>query len=481
VNVQLTKCWHAKGGVLVFLASVYDHQNQSRTKCYLIIDATSPEPIKISAEKPDFELKSDGLAALIRKYIPSGRISALTLSDQSFKPSYACFHIHSSKEQSSPFELYVYTDPDKMIELAQSGTSIARLTSSHQYTVKRPFQLEQTTAQPLSSGAFDFWIKQLLENGLSKDHENFEQPANASEFSQSRRDARDKISRRLRTLRKTFEESKQHTPAQNLVAETKKHANLLQQYLWMLKQGDFQLHLPEPHDGISVISVNPDLTPGGNVEFLFKKLRKLERAAVIQTKRSQTLSSDISKLEHWLEKLRDPLLTFKDSEITAILAECGLSTRVTVKSNTTKARPHRAGRLFIHPSGTRIILGRDAKESDQIVKGAASNDWWIHVAKGSHGSHVITSGPTVHKEISADIVRMAGILALHFSDRKQAKEGEVYLARRHQIRKTKDLAPGLWLISSAETRLIRYDDSDLSKIFLLEVRDGVQRETQREG
>jgi predicted ribosome quality control (RQC) complex YloA/Tae2 family protein len=109
------------------------------------------------------------------------------------------------------------------------------------------------------------------------------------------------------------------------------------------------------------------------------------------------------------------------------------------------------------------------------VKAAKSSDWWVHIAGGGRGSHVLVTGVSSKSPLNPSLMRWAGILALHFSDRSKAREGDVYCTRRQFIRKTKGLPAGLWLVDKSETVLIRYDQEELADIFSKEIRDGIQR------
>jgi predicted ribosome quality control (RQC) complex YloA/Tae2 family protein len=226
-----------------------------------------------------------------------------------------------------------------------------------------------------------------------------------------------------------------------------------------------------------MIELNPDKSPGENLERLYVQIKKLERALSLQGERTRKLKDQIEQFEAALSQLKNPTNLMPQSEINPLLATLGLEKAKSANkpSKLPKTSKSGLGRKFLLGEQVLLTLGRDAKESDQIVKSARSSDWWVHIAGGGRGSHVIISGLPSKVPLPAHIAKAAGILALHFSERSNACEGEVYCTRRQFIRKQKGLAPGLWLVDKSETVLIRYTPSDVAEIFAKELRDGIQR------
>ena len=482
MNLQLSKCWHTDDGKLLFQASAFDHTTATRRRGFLLLDPRADESVRFLYDKPDFILKSVGLAALVRKWIPSGRLSGLSLSNPEAGNEFACLHVETDHELlRGNADIYLFKKPEKTIDLVIHQMSLARITSSGQFTAKKAFPLADYPASRLSDDAFQFWLRQLLEGTGVNPSSDLASDTPPAAFSPARRTARDKITRRLKTLRKTLREVEGNVPGDNEVTALRQQAALLRQNLWRIKPGDFELLIDDPPHPPVTLSLDPDATPGANLERIFVQIKKRERAADIQQRRLDKIKLTIESMEQSLARLRDASTTISDFEVEAILADRGLSAAAGLRGqkaikSSQSSRKQAPGRLFALPSGAKLRIGRDARESDQVVKGAASNDWWAHIAGGAHGSHVIISGVMVKNTLPDADARVAAILAIHFSDRRNGMEGEVYVARRHQIRKTKGMAPGLWLISKAATRVIRYDQQELARCFAMEIRDGIQRE-----
>ena len=56
------------------------------------------------------------------------------------------------------------------------------------------------------------------------------------------------------------------------------------------------------------------------------------------------------------------------------------------------------------------------------------------------------------------------MLSIHFSKLRDGKAGEVYVTRKHNIRKKKGLAPGLWIVEKSETVFVRYSEKEIKDL-----------------
>lgn len=189
------------------------------------------------------------------------------------------------------------------------------------------------------------------------------------------------------------------------------------------------------------------------------------------------MTADIQQFELALEHLRNPTVKLSELDVLNILRELRLERKpaALAANHPVKHMKASVGRCFQVAAGSYIVVGRNAEESDKVVKASKSQDWWFHVAGGGHGSHVIVAGTGFKDGLPPALMRAAGVLALHFSDRSSSREGEVYVARRHQIKKRKGAAAGLWQVDRAESVLIRYEAAEVAVLFSKELRDGVQR------
>jgi len=352
--------------------------------------------------------------------------------------------------------------------------------------VAKPAPTEFTGVETISGDGFQAWLMSCFAGKPSTDFMSTSSAdATVSRSSEPqllpawRRDARERVARRLKTLKKTLAQDQGKIPSPADVDGVKKDAELLRSFLWMVKPESIELKLDASQTGdkARVIALDTEKTPGANLEGIFKKIKKLERAMQLGGPRIKDMEDSIQRFEDALERLRAPETPLTEQDVTAILRQLGLerAAQVTQPTRSSQTKITAPGRKFQSADGHTILIGRNADESDKLVKLARSQDWWLHVAGGGHGSHVIINGNQFKTALPQNLTREAAILALHFSDRSASREGEVYVARRHQIKKRKGMAPGLWQIDRAEAIVIRYEPDELRDIFAREIREGVQR------
>lgn len=249
------------------------------------------------------------------------------------------------------------------------------------------------------------------------------------------REGRDRLSRRLKTLRKSLVNQEQHQPEALELDQARIHAFDMQ------SQGK-----------------------GREMDAAFKELKRLGKAEVDSSRQVAKVREAVALAEADLARLRDGVLT--EDDVATILARHGIKSGA--RATTPKASQPVASDWydFILPDGTRMMVGKGAGESDRLVKSSAANDWWIH-AVGVTGSHVIVPGRQFKgmTELPAHVVRAAGILAVHYSKFRENRAGEVYVTRKANLRKRKGDPAGLWQVERSSSMMIRFNADDLAALF----------------
>ena len=103
-----------------------------------------------------------------------------------------------------------------------------------------------------------------------------------------------------------------------------------------------------------------------------------------------------------------------------------------------KAAPRVPYRTFTSQSGARILVGRSARDNDELLRAARGNDLWLHV-RAVQGSHVIVPDPGEAPDPRT--LRDAALLAAHFSSARGVAGAEVAWTRRKYVKKPKGAAP----------------------------------------
>jgi predicted ribosome quality control (RQC) complex YloA/Tae2 family protein len=116
-------------------------------------------------------------------------------------------------------------------------------------------------------------------------------------------------------------------------------------------------------------------------------------------------------------------------------------------------------RRYRSSDGYEILVGRAAKDNDQLTfKVARSHDLWLHAADYP-GSHVIVRNPARGADVPHRTVIEAAQLAAHFSQAKRDAKVSVHYTPRKFLSKPKGAAPGLVRMSSFRTLLVEPRES----------------------
>src|SRR5438552_16120758 len=102
-----------------------------------------------------------------------------------------------------------------------------------------------------------------------------------------------------------------------------------------------------------------------------------------------------------------------------------------------KGRPYRT----IVVDGFEVLIGRGDEENDFLTcEVAAREDFWLHVAGGVAGSHVVIRNTDKHEAVPDEIVRRAAALAAWRSKARRACRGELLVTTAARVRKPRRAA-----------------------------------------
>jgi predicted ribosome quality control (RQC) complex YloA/Tae2 family protein len=221
-------------------------------------------------------------------------------------------------------------------------------------------------------------------------------------------------------------------------------------------------------DDPRAIEVDPERTPGGNLEDKVAAVKKIKRARAIGSARLAAAERDIAALAGDLAVLRAGALGA--GETAELLARHKLGGKASAEKQGTRgvpqpaAKPFKTYNLGDAAASVPCYVGKGAADNDELTKAAKANDYWLH-AVGVTGSHVILPARGLRGlPPAAPLLREAAVLALHFSKMRDNLAGEVYVTRKQHLRKRKGLAAGLWLIDKSETMFVRYDAAELKAV-----------------
>jgi predicted ribosome quality control (RQC) complex YloA/Tae2 family protein len=172
----------------------------------------------------------------------------------------------------------------------------------------------------------------------------------------------------------------------------------------------------------------------------FRLYGKAKRAREEIANRTVQLDREIAQLNGRLEEIQR-ILDQKD--------EAALAPFITVKpvAKPRRKEPEIKGvRRYLSTDGYEILVGRAARDNDQLTfKIAQPNDLWLH-AGDYPGSHVVIRNPT-RKEIPHRAIVEAAQLAGRFSQASEDSKVVIHYTPRKFLSKPRGAAPGLVRLS----------------------------------
>jgi predicted ribosome quality control (RQC) complex YloA/Tae2 family protein len=190
----------------------------------------------------------------------------------------------------------------------------------------------------------------------------------------------------------------------------------------------------------------------------FTRYSKAKRAAREIAARLETVESELSALELKRAEL-ERVIAERDAP--ALEALTGVREARPTKAARSKASKKRGAdegtrvlRRYRSSDGYEIIVGRRAKENDQLTfRVARSYDTWMHAADYP-GSHVVVRAHGRDEPVPHRTIVEAAQLAAHFSQAAKDSKVAVNYTQRKFVSKPRGAAPGLVYLSSFRTLLV---------------------------
>lgn len=216
--------------------------------------------------------------------------------------------------------------------------------------------------------------------------------------------------------------------------------NILMANLHVVKEGSTEVELNNFYTNEPIkIKLKKELSPQKNAETYYRK-SKNEKIEIETAERN--LEAAGRKLENLVERLREVESTEDLRQLRGVSKEMASLAQNTLKDDL----PFKEYTW----KGTKIWVGRNAKNNDLLTtKYAQKDDWWLH-ARDTPGSHVVIKNPNP----SMDLLEYAASIAAWYSKRKSEKLVTVIYTQKKYVRKAKNLAAGQVIVEKEKTLLV---------------------------
>jgi predicted ribosome quality control (RQC) complex YloA/Tae2 family protein len=192
-------------------------------------------------------------------------------------------------------------------------------------------------------------------------------------------------------------------------------------------------------------------------ETYFKRYTKARNAAVEIEKRRTEAARELDKLDVAAEQLEHAIAAGDESAITELSGEKRSGSDKKSRASTDISS---AVRSFLSSDGFEILVGKKAKDNDQLsFKIAKSLDIWMHAADYP-GSHVVVRNPNRREIPPRTLLEAAQLAAFYSQGRTQVKAAVNYTQKKF-VNKPRGAAPGLVSLASFKTILVEPQVPDL--------------------
>ncbi len=256
-----------------------------------------------------------------------------------------------------------------------------------------------------------------------------------SRIANARAQLRKEISRLQRLLKQLENDLSQHANAE----DEKRIGDLLLANVGTAKrtQGNVEL-IDYFAEGTPTIRIEMDekLTFAEEASRRFESYSRSKRARKQIGSRREQVKAELEKLEAQSTELNHN----PSSDLLEVTPKSLGAKRTAGDRTPEKKIP--GTRRYISADGYDMLVGRAARDNDNLTfKIAKPNDLWLHAADYP-GSHVVVRNPT-RKEIPQRTLIQAAQLAAYFSQANQDPKVDVHYTQRKFLAKPKGSAPGL--------------------------------------
>jgi len=218
----------------------------------------------------------------------------------------------------------------------------------------------------------------------------------------------------------------------------RREADLLLIHRSELPSSSSEVGVIDPSSGVERrIRLDPSLTPTENAQRLHRRAKRLRRGRPQVEARLARIEREIVALRGALESL-DAGGEVSDG-VTELVGE----------REERRQRERTPSRRQFMIDGFTVLVGRSARENDELLREAAPDDVWMH-ARGVAGSHVIVRRGG-RRDIPIEVLRKAAALAAHHSKARGERRVDVTVAAAKRVRKPKSATPGLAIVEGEDT------------------------------
>lgn len=290
--------------------------------------------------------------------------------------------------------------------------------------------------------------------------------AEGSQREEARRDLIRRLERRRKQGARLVKGLKEKEAAGKAAERIRHDGELLKGAMGEIGRGMREIEVPDyfaDDAAPRAIPLDPRLSPRENVERLFARYRKHQRAAERIPAEMARALEDLEATEALVARARADDTDPEEIEAEAIAAGRLRPRQVHDPKPAREPKRRVPYLVFRGIRGSEIRVGRNARDNDALTfHESRGNDLWLHTSEAP-GSHVILRLER-NREPDAEELLDAAHLAIHFSPLRGTRKTGVHVALRKQVSKPKRAPAGLVTLSGGKVRMIRVEAERLERL-----------------
>lgn len=263
------------------------------------------------------------------------------------------------------------------------------------------------------------------------------------------------LEREISRLEARLAEIEQGRRSVESVDRFRHYGDLIYANMYLIETGADHLDVEDYEDGMRRLRIplDPLRSPAENAQQYYERSKKSKES-------SGRLDERASNLKTRLQAARESLGSIENLDIDDLR-----TLKEDLRSNRDRSRgaERESGGLRFNSSGFEIIVGRNAKENDHLLRRAVrGNDWWLHARDVPGGYVFIKNKPG--KSIPLEVLLDAGNLALFFSKGRSAGSGDLYYTQVKYLRRAKNGPLGLVLPTQEKNIAVTLEEDRLRRL-----------------
>ncbi len=260
-------------------------------------------------------------------------------------------------------------------------------------------------------------------------------------------EARDRLARKRDSLAQSL-------PTAEQVERLRESGELILAYASQMRPAQ-KTYAAETETGVVEIPLDPKLTPIENAQAYFKDYHRAKDALERIPPLLQAAQVDVDYADQMLNDLE---LADGRAEIDAVIQaarEAGLLSAARSKARAAEATP----RAFTSRDGLQILVGKNARQNEEITfRRARPDDLWLH-ARNVSGAHVVIVRGG--RDIPESTVEQAAELAAFYSQARGEANVDVIVAPRRNVHRLRGGKAGM--VTVREERTVRASGKQLDR------------------